>query len=57
VLVDFARQQGVTQIFVMRTRANGWPHILGRDLLRQIVHLARDMQVTIVAERSRGAKL
>lgn len=57
VLVDFARQQGVTQIFVMRTRANGWPHILGRDLLRQIVHLARDMQVTIVAERSRGAKV
>jgi len=25
-------------------------------LLQQIVHLARDMQVTIVAERSRGAK-
>ena len=56
VLVDFARQQRVTQIFVMRTRENGWPHILGRDLLRQIVHLARDMQVTIVAERGRGAK-
>jgi hypothetical protein len=26
-------------------------------LLQQIVHLARDMQVNIVAERSRGAKV
>lgn len=52
-LVEFARRQGITQIFVLRTPQNNRPAIFGRDLLQQIVWLARDMQVTIVAERRR----
>ncbi len=50
-LVEFARGQGITQIFVLRTAEKNRPAIFGRDLLQQIVWLARDMQVTIVAER------
>lgn len=49
-LVDFARRQGITQIFVLRTREKNLPAAFGRNLVQKIVWLARDMQVTIVAE-------
>jgi len=42
-LAEYAREQGVTQIFVAR----------GTPDLNKLVNLARDMQVTIVAERVR----
>ncbi|MBZ5608826.1 MAG: histidine kinase [Acidobacteriia bacterium] len=51
-VVEFARLNGVTQLFVARparTRAA----LLSGNLLRNVVRLARDMQVTIVADRSR----
>ncbi|HUX67888.1 MAG TPA: hypothetical protein VMV31_10425 [Terriglobales bacterium] len=48
-LVDFARQHAITQIFLARPR----PTPAGRALVARLVQLARDMQVTIVAERRR----
>lgn len=50
-LVDFARRNGVTQLFLARPREKGMQTILRRSLPHQVVQLARDMQVTIVAER------
>ena len=52
-LVSFARRQGITQIFLVRTRERNLPALFGRNLVQQIVWLARDMQVTIVAEHRR----
>ena len=51
-LVAFARLNGITQIFL------GWPQrksilpSLGRNLVQQVVRLARDMEVTVVADRT-----
>jgi two-component system sensor histidine kinase KdpD len=49
-LVEFAHLNGITQMFLARPQAGRWP-APGRNLLQQVVHQARDMQVTIVAER------
>lgn len=46
-LVEFAQLHGVTQIFLSRAAGRR----LGLALLTRIVRLARDMQVTIVADR------
>jgi two-component system, OmpR family, sensor histidine kinase KdpD len=50
-LVDFARRNGVTQIFVTRPLARRFETGLKRDLVQKIVALAKDMQVVIVSER------
>ena len=50
-LVDFARRNGVTQIFVTRPLARRFETGLKRDLVQRIVALARDMQIVIVSER------
>lgn len=50
-LVEFARRNGVTQIFLARPKDRGLQTIVRRNLPQQVVQLARDMQVTIVAER------
>jgi hypothetical protein len=42
-VVDYAREGGVTQVFVTRHAPD----------VNKLVNLARDMQVTIVAERVR----
>ena len=52
-LVSFARRQGITQMFLLRTRRKNLPAVFGRNLVQQIVWLARDMQVTVVAEHRR----
>jgi two-component system, OmpR family, sensor histidine kinase KdpD len=51
-LVDFARLNHVTQIFVLRHRVRGLAALLRRGLAQRIVSLAPDMQVTIVADRT-----
>jgi two-component system, OmpR family, sensor histidine kinase KdpD len=51
-LLNFARTNGVTQIFVMRQKNTRIPSLLRRGLVQRIVGLAPDMQVTIVADRS-----
>jgi two-component system sensor histidine kinase KdpD len=50
-LVEFARLNGVTQMLLARTKMSRWAALFGGDLMRQVVHLARDMQVMIIAER------
>jgi two-component system sensor histidine kinase KdpD len=51
-LVNFARLNGVTQIFVLRHRNEGISKLFRRSVAQRIVSLAGDMQVTIVADRS-----
>jgi two-component system sensor histidine kinase KdpD len=48
-LVDFARRNRITQIFLARPRERDWRSLFGRDLVQRIVGLARDMQVVIVS--------
>jgi two-component system, OmpR family, sensor histidine kinase KdpD len=50
-LVDFARQHGVTQIFLTKPAPRVFPFLRKNDLVMQIVRLATDRQVTIVADR------
>jgi two-component system sensor histidine kinase KdpD len=51
-VVNFARLNGVTHIFVPRRGTDVKRTWFGHSLMQQIVNLARDMQVTIVADRS-----
>ncbi len=53
-LLDFARLHRVTQIFMARPQYSRWHGFLAMNLVHRIVGEARDMQVTIVAERRRG---
>jgi two-component system sensor histidine kinase KdpD len=52
-LVEFARVNGVTQLFLARPRATGLRGKLQASIEQRIVWLSRDMQVTIVADRTR----
>jgi two-component system, OmpR family, sensor histidine kinase KdpD len=54
-LVEFARMNQITQIFLARPRERDWRSLFGRDLIQRIVGLARDMQVVIVSEREQVA--
>lgn len=49
-LVDFARQNGISQIFVTRPQSRRWPLAAG-DTVREIIDLAKDMQIVIVSDR------
>jgi len=51
-IIDFARRNQVTQIFLARPRLRqrAFP-FMGRDLVQSIVALAKDMQVVIVSAR------
>ncbi|HEY6391756.1 MAG TPA: histidine kinase [Bryobacteraceae bacterium] len=53
-LVEFARLNGVTHLFLSRPEPNKWPVLRRRNLVHQIVRLATDMQVIIVANRMRN---
>jgi two-component system, OmpR family, sensor histidine kinase KdpD len=50
-LVDFARRNEITQIFLVRARERSRMRPWSGGLLQKIVRLARDMQVVIVSER------
>jgi two-component system sensor histidine kinase KdpD len=50
-LLDFARLHNITQLFMVRPQYSPWEGFIGRNLIHRIVRHARDMQVTIVAER------
>ena len=56
-LVEFARLHQVTQIFLARPEKAPRLRVLGGDLVQQVVRLAHDMQVTIVAARQRDHAL
>ncbi len=53
-IVSFARSHRVTQIYLARPGKQLWRLPLTRSLVQQVSHLARDMEVTIVAERQRS---
>jgi two-component system sensor histidine kinase KdpD len=50
-LVDFARRNQITQIFLARHQDRRVLPLFGRSLAQKIVALAKDMQVVIVSER------
>ncbi len=52
-VVEFARSHQVTQVFVAPSRGGFRERLLGRNFVENIVRLAEDLQVTVVADRSR----
>ena len=50
-LVEFARLHNARQIFLPRLIAKGWERLSRKSLVNEVVALARDMEVTIVADR------
>lgn len=52
-LVEFARANKVTQILIARPARSPWSAALGRSLVQRVVRLAREMRVTVVADRTR----
>ena len=50
-LVNFARQNGVTQIFVTRAQSRARRRLMFRDPVQEIIDLAKDMQIVIVSDR------
>jgi two-component system sensor histidine kinase KdpD len=50
-LVDFARLNQVTHIFMTRTEQAPWLRMFRRNLVQRVAQLADDMQVTIVSKR------
>jgi two-component system sensor histidine kinase KdpD len=55
-IVQFARLNGVSQIFLSREADAGISSRFRASLLERLVSLAHDMQVTIVADRSKRPK-
>jgi two-component system sensor histidine kinase KdpD len=51
-VVNFARLHGVTQIFIAREKPSALQSWFAAAQAQRIVNLARDMQVTVVADRS-----
>jgi len=55
-LVDFARRNEITQIFLSRPPVRKWFPVFFPSLAQKIVSLAKDMQVVIVSDRDRRGK-
>ncbi|MEO8370219.1 MAG: histidine kinase [Candidatus Solibacter sp.] len=51
VVIDFARRNEVTQVFVTKPHSGPWGPAFSRDPIQQIIDRAKDMQIVIVAER------
>jgi len=51
-IVEFARAHQVTQIFLTREKPGAMHSWFAAAFVQRIVHLAHDMQVTVVADRS-----
>jgi two-component system sensor histidine kinase KdpD len=54
-LVDFAHTNAVTQIFLPRPPRSALPFLGKRQLTMKVVRLARDIQVTVVADRRKAS--
>jgi len=52
-LMEYARKNGVTQVFIGPTVARSKRWFRGLDFTDQVLFQARDLEVTVVAERSR----
>ncbi len=55
-LVEFARLNKARQIFLPRIVGKGVDRLLGKSLVNQVVSMASDMEVTIVADRRQEAR-
>jgi len=56
-VVEFSRRNQVTQIFVAHSQVGLLERLRGKNFTEDIVRLAQDLQVTVVADRSRKAAL
>jgi len=54
-ITDFARREGITQIFMGRSRSQPWWKQFRETVVQQVVRCAHDIQITIVADRRRPA--
>lgn len=52
-IAQFARDHQATQVFMGRSFVKGWHQRLRGSTLQRVVRLARDIEITIVAERRR----
>ena len=50
-IIDFARRNHVTQIFVTRPQVSGWLPQLSRNPVQNIIERGKDMQIVIVSDR------
>lgn len=55
-LVDFARRNQVTQIYLTRPQSKSWLPGLSKDPAQRIIGLAKDMQIVIVSDREPVAR-
>jgi two-component system sensor histidine kinase KdpD len=53
IVVEYARRSQVSQIFVARSQGRLRERLLGRNFAEDIVRMAHDLQVTVVADRRR----
>jgi two-component system sensor histidine kinase KdpD len=51
-LVDFAHRERITQLFLIRPRGRYWRFLRARTVASEVLRAGRDLQVTIVADRS-----
>jgi two-component system sensor histidine kinase KdpD len=56
-VVDFARHNQVTQVFVAHSQVGILKRLRGRNFTEDIVRLAQDLQVTVVADRTHKSVL
>ncbi len=52
-IAEFARAQKITQIFIGRSGPRPWWRRFQESTVQKLVRQARDMQITIVAQRRR----
>ncbi len=55
-IVEFARLHGARQIFLPRVITKGMERLRRKSLVNEVVSLAKDMEVTIVADRRKTQK-
>ena len=56
-LVDFAHRHQITQMFLARSGSRHFKFIPATSLVSQVLRLAQDIQVTVVAERRKDDRL
>jgi two-component system sensor histidine kinase KdpD len=56
LVLDFARRNGVTQIFLTRPHVSCWSTLLRRDPVQRLIGRAKDMQIVIVSDREPAAR-
>jgi two-component system sensor histidine kinase KdpD len=52
-LVDFARMNQVTQIYISRSEIGAWQAWLRHSLVHRLVRLARDLRITVIHDQGR----